>query len=53
MKERILNHKAKKIISRYKTYSNYAANATNKDKKIVFENTLLKANKLQKKTASS
>lgn len=51
MKEKILNYQAKRIIDRYKTYSEYSVHATKKEKKVVLKSTVLKANKLQRKTA--
>jgi hypothetical protein len=52
MREAIVNYRAKKIVDKYKTYSNFSSRATPSEKKTVLESTLFAANKLQRRTVS-
>lgn len=51
MHEKIVNLKAKRVVGKYKTYTDFSLHATKSEKKVVFESTLLTANKLQQRTA--
>lgn len=52
MREAIVNYRAKKIVDKYKTYSDFSSRATPSEKKTVLESTLFAANKLQRRTVS-
>ncbi len=51
MRDKLTTSKAAKIISKYKSYTEFSKNATNSEKKTVFKSTLIKANEMQRKTA--
>jgi hypothetical protein len=53
MREKIVNYRANKAVSKYKSYSDFSLHATKSEKKIVLESTLLKANKAQREAVSS
>lgn len=51
MKNKLVNLRAKRVVSKYKSYTDFAQHASKSEKKLVFESTLLKANELQRQTA--
>jgi len=48
MKEKIISLQAKRVSKKYDSFSEFSKNASKKDKKIVMEAALYKANRLQK-----
>lgn len=51
MQAKIVNYRAKRIIGRYSSYTDFAKHASKAEKKIVLQSTLFDANKLQRHTA--
>ena len=51
MREKLINHKAKKVIGKYDDYVDFSKNASKSEKKIVFESTIFEANKIQRRAA--
>lgn len=51
MKEKLVNYRAKRVIGKYKTYTEFSEHASKSEKKTVMASTILQANKLQRKTA--
>jgi hypothetical protein len=51
MREKLINYKAKRVASKYKTYTEFSRHASKSEKKTVMASTILQANKLQRKTA--
>lgn len=53
MTDKLIMIKAKKVLAKYSTYSEYSKNASDSEKKVVLKSTLIKANKLQRKTVKA
>jgi hypothetical protein len=53
MREAFINYRAKRIVSKYKTYADFSVRATPAEKKTVFESTITSANKLQRRSAGA
>lgn len=51
MREKLINLKARRIVGKYKSYTDFSCNATKSEKKTVFESTLFSANKMQRRIA--
>lgn len=51
MTDKIISYKAKRILDKYRSYSEFAEKASKNEKKTVLKSTILKANKLQRQTA--
>jgi hypothetical protein len=50
MHKKLVNIRAKRVVGRYKTYTEFSRHASKSEKKVVLESTLLEANKLQRTT---
>lgn len=53
MRDKLINYKANKAASKYKSYSDFSMHAKNHEKEAVFKSALIKANKIQRQTAKS
>ncbi|HEY1645163.1 MAG TPA: hypothetical protein VGF75_02140 [Candidatus Saccharimonadales bacterium] len=52
MHKKLVDIRANRVIGKYKTYSEFSRHASKSEKKLVFESTILEANKLQRTTAN-
>ncbi len=51
MREKLINHRANKVISKYKSYKDFSIHASKSEKEVVLRSTILAANKIQRHTA--
>lgn len=51
MKNKLIELRAKRVVGKYKSYADFSEHASKSEKKLVMTNTLLQANKLQRRTA--
>lgn len=47
MREKLINYRAKKVVGKYKSYTDFSQHTSKTEKKVVLKSTLLKANTLQ------
>lgn len=51
MRQKMINYRASRVVSKYKTYADFSRLASTPEKKVVLQSTILEANKLQRQTA--